>query len=167
MKRFERLLVVVLLACVPMVAQVEARLKNKGDYQMSTKFPTEVGMTTMSILSFRDASSRLPTGKRMHKPFVITKEIDKASPLLYRAMASGQALPSMEIAYPGAVPVACDKNTARKVAGGKVSLQDISIMKIVKLSPTTEEITIEAGSTMVTAEGQEVDCGKAVAVSAK
>ncbi|HUJ12459.1 MAG TPA: type VI secretion system tube protein Hcp [Thermoanaerobaculia bacterium] len=30
----------------------------------------------------RDAASGLPTGKRMHKPFVITKELDKATPLL-------------------------------------------------------------------------------------
>ncbi len=28
----------------------------------------------------RDAASGLPTGKRMHKPFVITKEIDTSSP---------------------------------------------------------------------------------------
>jgi hypothetical protein len=28
----------------------------------------------------RDAASGLPTGKRQHKPFVVTKEIDKTSP---------------------------------------------------------------------------------------
>lgn len=31
-------------------------------------------------VSPRDAASGLPTGKRMHKPIVITKELDKASP---------------------------------------------------------------------------------------
>jgi len=30
----------------------------------------------------RDPQSGLPTGKRMHKPFVITKELDKASPII-------------------------------------------------------------------------------------
>ena len=35
------------------------------------------------IVSPRDAQSGLPTGKRMHKPFVITKETDKSSPVLY------------------------------------------------------------------------------------
>lgn len=35
-------------------------------------------------------SSGLPTGKRQHKPFVITKSVDKASPLLMEAVASGQ-----------------------------------------------------------------------------
>jgi hypothetical protein len=33
-----------------------------------------------SVVSPRDAASGLPTGKRMHKPFVITKELDKSSP---------------------------------------------------------------------------------------
>ncbi len=32
------------------------------------------------IVSPRDPASGLPTGKRMHKPFVITKELDKMSP---------------------------------------------------------------------------------------
>lgn len=33
----------------------------------------------------RDAASGLPTGKRMHKPFVITKEYDRATPILFSA----------------------------------------------------------------------------------
>ena len=37
-----------------------------------------------SILSPRDAASGLPSGKRMHKPLVITKELDIASPLILR-----------------------------------------------------------------------------------
>lgn len=35
-----------------------------------------------SVVSPRDAASGLPTGKRQHKPMVITKELDKSSPLL-------------------------------------------------------------------------------------
>ncbi|MDP4221413.1 MAG: hypothetical protein Q8916_12415 [Bacteroidota bacterium] len=33
-----------------------------------------------SVVSPRDPASGLPTGKRMHKPFVITKELDVQSP---------------------------------------------------------------------------------------
>ena len=44
------------------------------------------------IVSPRDASSGLPTGKRMHKPFVITKEIDRSSPLLYSALVNNENL---------------------------------------------------------------------------
>ena len=42
----------------------------------------------------RDAASGLATGRRMHKPFTITKEVDKASPLLMKACASGPAFSS-------------------------------------------------------------------------
>lgn len=37
------------------------------------------GKYECSVVSPRDAASGLATGKRMHKPFVITKELDKSS----------------------------------------------------------------------------------------
>lgn len=42
------------------------------------------------ILSPRDASTGLPTGKRQHKPFVFTKELDKSSPLLYNVLTTNE-----------------------------------------------------------------------------
>jgi len=42
------------------------------------------------IISPRDPASGLPTGKRMHKPFVITKELDKSSPLLYNVLVNNE-----------------------------------------------------------------------------
>lgn len=44
------------------------------------------------VLSPRDAGSGLATGKRQHKPIVITKEIDKASPLLFKALVTNETL---------------------------------------------------------------------------
>ncbi|MEA2717750.1 MAG: type secretion system secreted protein Hcp [Actinomycetota bacterium] len=44
------------------------------------------------IVSPRDPASGLPTGKRMHKPLVVTKELDKATPLLYRALVANENL---------------------------------------------------------------------------
>ncbi|BCA59454.1 hypothetical protein HMP06_2223 [Sphingomonas sp. HMP6] len=35
------------------------------------------GAVVSAIVSPRDSASGLPTGKRMHKPFVITKELDR------------------------------------------------------------------------------------------
>ena len=73
-----------------------------------------------SVKSPRDAASGLPTGKRMHKPFVITKELDKSS----------SSAPSSEIAIdePGVHKVSSDavegydlkaaKKIASRVAGG-------------------------------------------------
>ncbi|WP_044238634.1 type VI secretion system tube protein TssD, partial [Chondromyces apiculatus] len=47
------------------------------------------------IISPRDAASGLPTGKRMHKPFVITKELDKSSPLLYNVLTNNENIVDM------------------------------------------------------------------------
>jgi len=44
------------------------------------------------IVSPRDAASGLPTGKRQHKPITITKAIDRATPALMTALASGEAI---------------------------------------------------------------------------
>ena len=51
------------------------------------------------ILSPRDAASGLPTGKRMHKPFVITKELDKSSPLLYNALVNNENITEWELQF--------------------------------------------------------------------
>ena len=51
------------------------------------------------IISPRDAASGLPTGKRMHKPFVITKELDKSSPLLYNILVNNENIPEWELQF--------------------------------------------------------------------
>ncbi|HTO92216.1 MAG TPA: Hcp family type VI secretion system effector [Candidatus Sulfotelmatobacter sp.] len=51
------------------------------------------------IISPRDPASGLPTGKRMHKPYVITKELDKSTPLLYNALVNNENLPTWEIEF--------------------------------------------------------------------
>ncbi len=40
----------------------------------------------------RDPQSGQPTGQRVHQPLTITKVFDKASPLLYQALTSGERL---------------------------------------------------------------------------
>jgi type VI secretion system secreted protein Hcp len=37
-----------------------------------------------------DPASGLPSGKRSHTPFIITKEVDRSSPLLYRALMDNE-----------------------------------------------------------------------------
>jgi len=51
----------------------------------------------------RDAASGHATGKRQHKPLTITKPIDKASPILAEALASGKALSNVTIEVDGRV----------------------------------------------------------------
>jgi type VI secretion system secreted protein Hcp len=47
-----------------------------------------------SIYSPRDPQSGLPTGQRLHKPFTITKELDKATPVLYNVLCTNENLKS-------------------------------------------------------------------------
>lgn len=60
---------------------------------------TSIPLTGLSheIVSPRDAASGLPTGKRMHKPFVITKQLDKSTPLLLEALVNNENLTSVLI----------------------------------------------------------------------
>jgi type VI secretion system secreted protein Hcp len=45
----------------------------------------------------RDAATGQATGKRQHKPFVITKQVDKSSPKLAEAVAKGKVFKTVEI----------------------------------------------------------------------
>lgn len=47
----------------------------------------------------RDPQSGQPTGTRVHKPCIITKIVDKSSPLLFNALTSGEKLPKVEIKW--------------------------------------------------------------------
>jgi type VI secretion system secreted protein Hcp len=51
------------------------------------------------IVSPRDPASGLPTGKRMHKPFVITKELDKSSPLLLSLLTQNENVPEWKLEF--------------------------------------------------------------------
>lgn len=52
---------------------------------------------THEIISPRDSASGLPTGKRQHKPMVISKRIDKSTPILYKALSTGATLPQVTV----------------------------------------------------------------------
>jgi type VI secretion system secreted protein Hcp len=59
----------------------------------------EVIATAHEIVSPRDAASGLPTGKRMHKPFIITKELDRSSPLLYNLLNTNENITTWELGF--------------------------------------------------------------------
>lgn len=56
------------------------------------------------VVSPRDAASGLPTGKLQHKPLVITKEVDPASPILYKLLTTNEKITSFRLQFwkPGA-----------------------------------------------------------------
>lgn len=47
----------------------------------------------------RDFQSGSPTGQRVHEPAIITKVYDKASPLIYNALTSGEMLDEVVIRW--------------------------------------------------------------------
>ena len=55
--------------------------------------------TSHEVVSPRDAASGLPTGKRQHKPFNITKEVDKSSPLLYAVLVNNENVTEWKLQY--------------------------------------------------------------------
>lgn len=54
---------------------------------------------TSEVSAPRDAASGLATGKRMHKPFTITKEWGTASPQFLHALQTNEILPSVTLEF--------------------------------------------------------------------
>jgi len=52
-----------------------------------------------AVSSPRDAASGQATGRRVHQPFVITKEIDQSSPRLYTALVNNEVLSTWELQF--------------------------------------------------------------------
>ena len=53
----------------------------------------------LSIDETTEHTSGLPTGKRQHKPFVISKPVDKASPLMLELLAEEKVVPFVRLEY--------------------------------------------------------------------
>ena len=51
------------------------------------------------IASPRDVASGMATGKRMHKPMVVSKEIDKSTPLLHTALVTTENFPEVILRF--------------------------------------------------------------------
>jgi type VI secretion system secreted protein Hcp len=58
-----------------------------------------VSSYSFEVVSPRDASSGLPTGKRQYKPLTITKELNGSSPLLLQALSNNEQLTSVVINF--------------------------------------------------------------------
>ncbi len=77
-----------------------------------------------SVVSPRDAASGLATGKRMHKPMAITKNLDKSSPQLFTLVVTE---PGSSVTIQPQASVAVPVSSG--VSGGKVNVQDISLTR--------------------------------------
>lgn len=88
-------------------ANIGSQSSGAGAGKASTDQPVSRGISSptggssdRTALTPRDASSGMATGKRMHKPFVITKQTDASSPNLQRLAASGTLIPEVDVALP-------------------------------------------------------------------
>lgn len=92
----------------------------------------------------RDAASGLPTGKRQHEPIIFVKRIDKASPILAKAMADGTVFKTVEIGdeYIKYELQNVMVSSIQASGGGDVPMEEISFnydkieMKKLRESPT-------------------------------
>lgn len=82
-----------------------------------------------SIISPRDAQSGLPTGKRAHRPFVITKELDKSSPLLYQALITNEKITEFTLKF-WRISGLSTAGTGQEVQNYTVKLVNASISSI-------------------------------------
>ena len=85
-------------------AYLKLKGQTQGDIQGSVTQKGREGKIMViavshEIMSPRDPASGLPTGKRMHKPFVITKELDKSSPLLYSVLVNNENVTEWELQF--------------------------------------------------------------------
>ena len=75
-----------------------------------------IGMSHACI-SPRDAASGNATGKRQHKPVVITKEIDKSTPLLASVLYNNENISAWELRFWQPSPSACCGSRPTPAAG--------------------------------------------------
>jgi type VI secretion system secreted protein Hcp len=72
----------------------------KGDVTLKGKEGTiQVLAFSHQVISPRDAASGLPIGKRQHSPLIITKKIDKSTPLLMNALVNNENLPTLTLRF--------------------------------------------------------------------
>jgi len=104
----------IVLSAATAGAAFESYVKIKGSKQgqikgQSTTRPAKLSDDAIEIAAFdmgveapRDPSSGLPTGRRQHKPIVITKEVDPTSPKLRQALATNEVFTSFVLVGPEA-----------------------------------------------------------------
>lgn len=106
-------------------------IKGRETSSLIQEFAHEISMP-------KDPQSGLPTGKRVHKPFMICKFFDKASPKLYQALATGERFTNVTLNWYRITPAGEEEHYFTHV------LEDAIIISIKPympncLNPTTEQ----------------------------
>ena len=89
---------------MPLPAHLTLEGKNQGAIEGSCTQEGREGTILVQALNHEvsiplDSQTGLSTGKRVHHPLKILKEVDKSTPLLFLALTSGEHLNSVEIQF--------------------------------------------------------------------
>jgi type VI secretion system secreted protein Hcp len=89
---------------MPMPCYLILKGQKQGDIKGSTKVKGHEDTILIQAIEHTieipsSPQTGLPTGKRVHRPMTLTKEIDKSSPKLFQALTSGEYMTSVELQY--------------------------------------------------------------------
>jgi type VI secretion system secreted protein Hcp len=114
-----------------LMAYLQLKGQKQGDIKGSVTITGRVGTmgivaVTHSIVSPRDPQSGLPTGKRMHKPISVRKDIDQASPLLLSALVNNETLTLYKLDFYQTNKAGVEKNIYRiELTNASISSYDV------------------------------------------
>jgi type VI secretion system secreted protein Hcp len=121
-----------LMAYMYAVGQKSGQIKG-GVSQKGREDSVQVIGYSHEIVSPRDPHSGLPTGQRMHKPLVITKQLDKSTPLFYQVLCTNENLSSVTIKFWSA-QIKSTSGVTTSVQHYTVKLTNASIAQIQAMS---------------------------------
>jgi len=117
-------------AYLTLTGQKQGQIKGSVT-QTGRKDMIEVIGSNHAVISPRDAASGLPTGKRMHKPYILIHEVDIAFPLLMSALVNNENITKWKLDY-WSSQIGNDRTTATAIEQNffSVELVNASIASI-------------------------------------
>lgn len=100
---------------MPMPCYLTVEGQQQGKIDGSTKVKGHEGKILVQAVEHlveipKSPQTGLPTGKRVHGPMTLTKEIDKSSPKLFQALTSGEQLKTVRFEYMRISPKGTEEN---------------------------------------------------------
>lgn len=89
---------------MPMPCYLSLEGQNQGKIEGSSKVAGHEGKILAQAVEHtieipKSPQTGLPTGKRVHGPLTLTKEIDKSSPKLFQALTSGEQMKDVVLEF--------------------------------------------------------------------
>ena len=126
-----------------LMAYMKVKAQKQGNIQGSVTQKGREGSIAViafqhSIVSPRDVSSGLPTGKRIHRPLSITKPTDKATTHLFAALTTNENLPDVTIDF-WQPQIKAAAGVGAEVQFYTVKLTNASISSITQVLPNVDD----------------------------